>query len=567
MDIVEGGDTENEKKYEYLKDFNYEDFLCYYKKLLPIYVYCQLVFANVPLDELELEWLGGNLKYITLAGSQDESKGNLEQLLLLTAVLENALGNVYYTVSEKRNPPHLLRDLLATAEIANIFGTDLVLFMQILLGTPKSINLRNIVWHGFLNSNEVPPYYSSVLLLLLHTLGSKLGNIKLEIIQRPHKEDYSYYWHQFDAVSNIPSACQRDLIAKCCYIDDGFKAYWQQIFSYYENKQYWLFVMLILPQIELLLRMVYQSVNGYDVSAKIDEYYITIDTIFEMHVPNAEGNCLKINKIFTTDTAINEGALKLMYDLFVAPNGPRIRDKVSHGEVLMDMIDDALLCRILLYLCFNIITNNNVQYSLEAYESKFHLNSLNRKSIISAIEQLECFAQSWLPDYTTYEFTELSSKFTSTVKIFQRPKLESEAMLLVMKISQFVSKICLNYTDTLNDRTSLMEQRKLSSRRRLNLQKLLETVPKICSTLVSVMKCVKNIYDMFQLRDNSIYCDKLLCDATIRFLKRSLKVCENLEVYAEKHSAEWIKILEMCEQFSIYKQSCDIRILPEAINY
>lgn len=46
---------------------------------------------------------------------------NIEVLLNLTAILEFSVGDIYWTVTRKA-PPHLLRDLLETKEIKEVFG-------------------------------------------------------------------------------------------------------------------------------------------------------------------------------------------------------------------------------------------------------------------------------------------------------------------------------------------------------------------------------------------------------------------------------------------------------------
>ena len=47
----------------------------------------------------------------------------LEDILFLTSLIENTLGNIYWSSSHK-NPPNLLTDLLATQEVKNIVGRD-----------------------------------------------------------------------------------------------------------------------------------------------------------------------------------------------------------------------------------------------------------------------------------------------------------------------------------------------------------------------------------------------------------------------------------------------------------
>ncbi|KAG9469526.1 hypothetical protein GDO78_020305, partial [Eleutherodactylus coqui] len=60
--------------------------------------------------------------------------------------------------------PFLLRDLLASQELAKIFSQSVMNVLRVFLGSPLSLNLRNILWHGFASPHEIPPKYCSMLL-------------------------------------------------------------------------------------------------------------------------------------------------------------------------------------------------------------------------------------------------------------------------------------------------------------------------------------------------------------------------------------------------------------------
>jgi len=95
---------------------------------------------------------------------------DLEYLLTLTPLLERALGDILFTIklkiAGKNNNtcdktsvmiPSLMRDLIVSAELEELMGLPLIRLLQILLGSPLSLNVRNLVWHGFLLPGELPP--------------------------------------------------------------------------------------------------------------------------------------------------------------------------------------------------------------------------------------------------------------------------------------------------------------------------------------------------------------------------------------------------------------------------
>lgn len=77
-------------------------------------------------------------------------------ILKLTVIIERVLGDVFVTVSQIRKCPSLLKDLLKTEELKKTFGEVAVTILQTLMGPPVSLNLRNVLWHGFPLLGEVP---------------------------------------------------------------------------------------------------------------------------------------------------------------------------------------------------------------------------------------------------------------------------------------------------------------------------------------------------------------------------------------------------------------------------
>ena len=105
-----------------------------------------------------LQWTGCENRFVncfSLLKSSNPADHNLS-LLLLTSSLEHALGNVYLSYSGSSQCPSLLRDLLSTHELQDVFGDTVISLLHILIGPPSSLNLRNVLWHGFAGPGEVP---------------------------------------------------------------------------------------------------------------------------------------------------------------------------------------------------------------------------------------------------------------------------------------------------------------------------------------------------------------------------------------------------------------------------
>ena len=75
-------------------------------------------------------------------------------ILKLTVVIERALGDVFVTIKNEKCPS-LLKDLLQTEDFKTLFGEQLITTLHTLMGPPVSLNLRNVLWHGFPMLGEI----------------------------------------------------------------------------------------------------------------------------------------------------------------------------------------------------------------------------------------------------------------------------------------------------------------------------------------------------------------------------------------------------------------------------
>ena len=108
-----------------------------------------------------LHWTGDKERLIRCFADIKESSISVTNLniLVITSLLERALGNIYLTSSSSKKCPSLLRDLLQQKELEDIFGVDTITILRILMGSPTTLNLRNVVWHGFPMLGEIPEQY------------------------------------------------------------------------------------------------------------------------------------------------------------------------------------------------------------------------------------------------------------------------------------------------------------------------------------------------------------------------------------------------------------------------
>ncbi|EMP25150.1 Transmembrane protein C6orf70 like protein [Chelonia mydas] len=106
-------------------------------------------------------------------------------LMKLTSCLERALGDVFLLIG--KDCPFLLRDLLASQELATVFGQSVMNVLRVFIGSPYGLNLRNILWHGFASPQEIPAKYADCVILLLPQLETGLRLLFTTVNKCPNR--------------------------------------------------------------------------------------------------------------------------------------------------------------------------------------------------------------------------------------------------------------------------------------------------------------------------------------------------------------------------------------------
>nr|XP_060473117.1 endoplasmic reticulum membrane-associated RNA degradation protein isoform X4 [Panthera onca] len=185
-------------------------------------------------------------------------------LMKLTACLERALGDVF--LLNGKECPFLLRDLLASKELAQVFGQSVMDVLKVFLGSPRGLNLRNILWHGFASPHEVPPKYCSMMTLLTAGLGqllkSYLRQTKFALVHRPFRalpdlEDLAVFP---DMTSEVLPVLE-EVMEKSTFILKIMLPYWEEALIRFKAHRFADCAVLLLPQLETGLRRAFAVVN------------------------------------------------------------------------------------------------------------------------------------------------------------------------------------------------------------------------------------------------------------------------------------------------------------------
>eukprot|EP00795_Rhopilema_esculentum_P003105 gene3105-1398_t len=244
-------------------------------------------------------------------------------LLKLTVIFERALGDVFSSITKKKCPS-LLRDLLNTDCLLEVFGEAPIAVLQTLMGPPASLNLRNVLWHGFPMLGEIQDKFCVILVELIAALGEVLKMNSLLSIRHRQKlklPSTNLIQEIFPLITT-----EKDLLLKVfkstSFIPPGMLPAWKMTIELFLSKRFSDAVILFLPQLEHALRCLFVVVNqcpGRLLTAESDVLYTTFDEMLAKDIDED-----KPNKLLTE---IGRNLTEMLFDLLFFPEGPRLRDR------------------------------------------------------------------------------------------------------------------------------------------------------------------------------------------------------------------------------------------------
>ncbi|XP_076977018.1 endoplasmic reticulum membrane-associated RNA degradation protein isoform X3 [Tamandua tetradactyla] len=252
-------------------------------------------------------------------------------LMKLSSCLERALGDVFLLIGKEC--PFLLRDLLASEELAQVFGQSVMNVLKVFVGSPCGLNLRNILWHGFASPQEIPPKYCSMMLLMTAGLGqllkTYLQQTKFTLVHRSFitlrkSEDLIMFP---DVTYEILSVLE-EVMRKSTFILKIMLPYWEVAIIKFRSHRFTDCAILVLTQLETGLRNVFATVNKCPkrlLTAESTALYTTFDEMLAKELNDGKINQLPL--------FLGEPAMEFLWDLLNHQEGPRVRDHLSHGEI------------------------------------------------------------------------------------------------------------------------------------------------------------------------------------------------------------------------------------------
>ncbi|XP_042205058.1 endoplasmic reticulum membrane-associated RNA degradation protein-like isoform X2 [Homarus americanus] len=364
-------------------------------KMASLFGHCHNSLKNLTQDEYSVN-ISPFLEWTNQIYEGSCNSGHLVALLTITAVTERALGNLVLTKREQ--VPFLLRDLLVTEELQEILGPTRVQVLRVLLGSVLGINLRNIAWHGFLSPCEANPAFVATIIIILADCGRLLRDY--QVVNVPCRPVMSFteavsLSSVFEEVAIPPRPVMEELITKSPLVPAIMTPAWMKALDLLTAKKWGLCVVLLLPMLECSLRCLFAYANEVSdrvLTAENSTLYTTLDEILQptvckvIHNQSVEQHnqysshrnsgsnidtsaeqhdkpplTVGMVEILNSNLVLHFVGKKLneaLHDLLNFVQGPRVRDRVSHGEVKFDQIPQSVAHHTL-YLSLLVLSLGN----------------------------------------------------------------------------------------------------------------------------------------------------------------------------------------------------------------
>ncbi|NXF39757.1 EMARD protein, partial [Nyctibius bracteatus] len=381
-------------------------------------------------------------------------------LMKLTSCLERALGDVYLLID--KDCPFLLRDLLSSEQLAVVFGQAVMNVLRVFIGSPYGLNLRNVLWHGFASPQEIPEKYCAMLLFLTAGLGQLLQTYLLQtkciLVHRPYVvfvglEELDIFPGKYLTISKFllcyiylnheTLSVAEELVKLSSFVLKTMSPFWMAALTAFKQSRYADCVILLLPQLEVGLRLLFTTINKCpnrlltaEVKLLSQVSYVLLLTMLAKHLDNEEVNQLP--------AVLEEPAMasEFLWDFLNHQEGPRIRDRLSHGEINLKAFPRevanqivafaiTLLCRFSdedMFAFKEHMVIKPLMNCASCYHSRFHPISRLKKQVLECMKSIHLW-----PELPT-----VPEEHVRTIKGLEG---NAEASTLILMISEVISQL------------------------------------------------------------------------------------------------------------------------------
>ncbi|KAM9017828.1 endoplasmic reticulum membrane-associated RNA degradation protein isoform 2-T2 [Ara ararauna] len=331
--------------------------------------------------------------------------------------------------------------------------------LRVFIGSPYGLNLRNVLWHGFASPKEIPAKYCAMLLFLTAGLGQLLQMYLLQnkciLVHRPYVIFVSLEeLDVFPDLNHEAVSIAEELVNLSSFVLKTMIPFWMAALTAFKQSRYADCVILLLPQLEVGLRLLFTTANKCQnrlLTAESSALYTTFDEMLAKHLDNEEVNQLP--------SVLEEPAMEFLWDFLNHQEGPRVRDRLSHGEINLEAFPRevanqivafaiTLLCRFSdedMFAFKEHMVIKPLMNCASCYCSRFHPISRLKKQVLECMKSIHLW-----PELPT-----VPEEHVQTIKGLEG---NTEASTLIFMISEILSQLqqympqnCCSSDDPINN--------------------------------------------------------------------------------------------------------------------
>ncbi|KAM9564372.1 endoplasmic reticulum membrane-associated RNA degradation protein isoform 2-T2 [Guaruba guarouba] len=314
--------------------------------------------------------------------------------------------------------------------------------LRVFIGSPYGLNLRNVLWHGFASPKEIPAKYCAMLLFLTAGLGQLLQVYLLQnkciLVHRPYVIFISLEeLDVFPDLNHEAVSIAEELVNLSSFVLKTMIPFWMAALTAFKQSRYADCVILLLPQLEVGLRLLFTTANKCQnrlLTAESSALYTTFDEMLAKHLDNEEVNQLP--------SVLEEPAMEFLWDFLNHQEGPRVRDRLSHGEIDLEAFPRevanqivafaiTLLCRFSdedMFAFKEHMVIKPLMNCASCYCSRFHPISRLKKQVLECMKSIHLW-----PELPT-----VPEEHVQTIKGLEG---NTEASTLIFMISEILAQL------------------------------------------------------------------------------------------------------------------------------
>ncbi|XP_073645947.1 endoplasmic reticulum membrane-associated RNA degradation protein isoform X8 [Tursiops truncatus] len=466
-------------------------------------------------------------------------------LMKLTSCLERALGDVYLLI--RKECPFLLRDLIASEELSQVFGQSVMDVLKVFVGSPRGLNLRNVLWHGFAAPQEIPPKYCSMMILLTAGLGQLLKGYlqqtKFTLAHRPFitltsLEDLIVFP---DVTYEVLSVLE-EVMKKSTFILKIMLPYWEVALLNFKSHRFADCAILLLVQLETGLRKVFATVNKCPkrlLTAESTALYTTFDEILAKHLNDGKINQLPL---FLGEPAMEKAAVRALVSIAEAYG--------ARCHPVSQLKKQVLSCERSIGVWPLLPLPEGSEREAQRSEGNSEINACH--SLITEIVAELCHhvpETHRVPHASEHlrpeEWPQLLRELCSIpVRTLFCPRAVLEVLAVLRKIGAHCCRVCGQVAACAELRRRQWEDRSLRSRQRRNYLRLVHSIkllfPMLYLILLLIALELVNIHVVLG-KNTSEY------QQYLRFLKSVLQYTENLAAYTSQDKNKWDEAVNLTQ--------------------